>query len=603
MGEIFGVMGQSFTLPKLIYSVILLGVVLLLLAELQRLWLDGKTYISPFKAYDAGKLVADSGDVFTMRVVDYHSALSQRLRAVAETATPQERSWSAGTGGPIVRAESLLAKLDIKLQDIDITDILGKLRDWVSAPNEIGGSISKTAAAYRVALALPKHGAMADSGLAGQTVVDNGFVDEDQAALQVACSLIWAEAAKQGTPLRIIGRDEFCRWARVWSRSQDLIERKRDYGTLSAEEVTELGKLHDLVGSWITNGARYPMFYSLRARLTEAMPETDRASHLEEMVGDRWRYAVLIELDPKAQLAAKGDPLKLPEAIPVLARVRPAIPLKGGATTGDISAEWKAQLEPVADSVAAIAASVGTLQIESPALGIDFGPYVGSGFMVAPHVFAVARHMLGRIDNNLVARTYPYDIPSDLKVEVRFGDRAGEGTAYTVTKVLYAGDSRANPVALLYVEGDKLPPPLRLQVSKPAARLTGDAAALFAYTSADSRMPKPFIDALLGGENGLKRLMPGRIVADVATEEVPHLEGLTDGQNEGFLQYDASSSGGTAGGPTVDLALNRVVALHVGGVWKDNGQGKVAFGVQTWRMFEDPKLPEDLKKQLLAASQ
>src|SRR5688500_9053786 len=101
MDSLLNTLFQSFTLPKLVYSLVLVGIVLLLLAELNRLWLDGKTYISPFKSYEAGALSAQGGDVFAMRVIDYHSALTQRLVAAGDSASDAEKSWSPGVGEPL----------------------------------------------------------------------------------------------------------------------------------------------------------------------------------------------------------------------------------------------------------------------------------------------------------------------------------------------------------------------------------------------------------------------------------------------------------------------------------------------------------------------
>jgi hypothetical protein len=594
---------QSFTLPKLIYSVVLVGIIALLSAELYRLWLDNRTYIGPFRVYESGKLVADGGDTFVMRVIDVHNALRNSIQASDAALSESEKTWSPPPAGEdFVRPQSLLSELDIKFQEVNLTDILGRLRKWVSAPNEVTGTLSKTENSNRTSVTLPRYGVLASGNLAGQTFHDIGLIAEEDAAEQIACSLIWAEAAAVRKELEGLGRDEFCSWARVWNRTQELRARLSLFGILGEADATELEAFHKLLSQWIAGGARYPKLYSLRADIVELMPEAKRQPLLQGMVADRWRYAILVNMDPKKQ-AGLGDPLNADTALKVLASVRPAVPISDGKLVGEISPEWKKLLGPVEKDIVEISRSVGIVNVQ-PKEGRDVAslrtliPFSGTGFVVAPKVILTVKYNLFELDDVLKNPNFPIPIPKNVSATFRFSETVEKsGQSYPIVRVLYASNDSSKSFSFLELGGENVPPPLKLAISKPAVPVFGNYAAIIGYPARDSRMPELFVDALLGVkgpvEETAKRLMPGRILAPGDEKNAP----------EASMQYDISTSGGTGGAPVIDLSSNRIIALHYAGWWRDDRAGKISFGIPLWDILADPHLPKELKDAILESSQ
>ena len=65
--------------------------------------------------------------------------------------------------------------------------------------------------------------------------------------------------------------------------------------------------------------------------------------------------------------------------------------------------------------------------------------------------------------------------------------------------------------------------------------------------------------AVFGGHLGVLRAMPGRILDVTAVTTTGPIRVITS---------DASTMGGVAGGPLVDLATGQVLGLHHSGFWK-----------------------------------
>lgn len=602
MSDFVANLWQTFTLPKLLYSILLVGIVALLSAELYRLWFDGRTYISPFRVYDSGKLLIDGGDTFVMRVIDTHNALRNRIQASDDTLSESEKTWSPPpTGEDFSRPQSLLSELDIKFQEVNITDILGRLRKWVSPPNEVTGTLSRSGDSYRTSLTLPRYGVFSTSGHSGQTFQDMGLTKEEDAAAIIACSLIWAEATAARKELEAVGRDEFCRWARVWSRIEEIRGSHNLYGIVGEANAAELEGFYKLLSEWIAGGARYPKLFSLRADIVDLMPESKRKPLLQDMVADRWRYAILVNMDPKQQ-SGIGDPLNAKTALKVLASVRPAIPIAKGELVGDISPQWKKLLYPATKDIIEIAGSVGIVNIQ-PKGARDVAtlrtltPFSGTGFVVAPKVILTVKYAIWGLDDALKNPNFPVPIPENVSATFRVSETVEElGQSYVITKVLYASSDHSKSFAFLELRDESLLQPLKLAISKPALPIVGDYAGVIGYPTRDGRLPERFVDALLGaaGKNEvtMKRLMPGRILAPGSEKNAP----------ESSMQYDMSTSGGSAGGPVIDFSSNRVVALHSQGWWRDDLVGKISFGIPVWDILADPNLPKELRDTILESS-
>lgn len=93
--------------------------------------------------------------------------------------------------------------------------------------------------------------------------------------------------------------------------------------------------------------------------------------------------------------------------------------------------------------------------------------------------------------------------------------------------------------------------PLKLSTLTPD-ELTDRGAVVIGYPTSDPRNDPAVMQRIFGGILGAKRLMPGRVT----------------GQNEdGALQHDASTLGGSGGAPLIDIATGEVVGIHYAGIY------------------------------------
>ncbi len=91
----------------------------------------------------------------------------------------------------------------------------------------------------------------------------------------------------------------------------------------------------------------------------------------------------------------------------------------------------------------------------------------------------------------------------------------------------------------------------------------GAYAFVVGYPYPDGRLPPLFVDRLLEAAAGVRRVMPGRILAF----------------SEKRYTSDISTMAGVGGGPLVDLSSGAVLAVNLAGVW-DGGRGKFAYAYQ-----------------------
>jgi hypothetical protein len=99
------------------------------------------------------------------------------------------------------------------------------------------------------------------------------------------------------------------------------------------------------------------------------------------------------------------------------------------------------------------------------------------------------------------------------------------------------------------------------------------------YPGNDSRLPKEVLALILGDASGVKRLSPGAIIPE-----------LSSGDRIG---NDCTTTGGSGGGPLVDLETGRVIGVHCFG---NLGKTKENQALQIWKILQDPKVREILDR-------
>lgn len=579
---------SSFSWPKLIYTVILGGVVALLLAEIRRVWLDTGVYVRGFKFFNEGKEAASNGEDFALRVLDRHAELRERFGQSERSTFENERRLLPRSDAPIQSSQSTLSELEITIQQINITDILARVRRWVSTPREISGTISKTGQAYRAYLEFGRDPVL----LANDETVQpsfhlGGLESEDDAAFEVACTLVWMEAAKVENAIASVPRAEFCQWARLWASFLDIETRKQRVGRLNETDVKALEQLRIAVTSTIDHGVSYPKFYELRANIVDALPAEQRERWKAEAQSDRLRYEVLLDLDLKKR-PLLADPLDSEKAFERLAEARPAILVHAGVLEGEIAEEWKRVLKPSAETIQRASRASGLFRIISP----DGIPLEHEAKLVG---FAVGKNLIATINFNILPSALRqtnapavYQMTAGFKGEFTFHDAWSDepSSLHPIKRVLSLNGNDRTGMVLLEIEGHDVNahPPLGLGRDSIESLHEGEFVAIVGYPERDPRLPDPFIEKLLGGVTGVKRLLPGRIVG-IPLQTPASGEGTRAFGD--MLQVDCSTTGGTSGGPLVHLHTGNVIGMHSSGQWKDIREGKYAYALPTDGFFSE----------------
>jgi DNA/RNA endonuclease G (NUC1) len=603
VGEFLSTAYQSFTWPKFLYSAILISVAVLLFSEVLRLWTDNKTYIGTFRYYVNNAEDTARAKEVTLRILDRHAEFRRKVGEVKPSQFEKERRLDPKSDS-ISKAESVLEGASITISEVNITDILTKLRRWVSAPRELSGSVSVTENVYRATVSLEG----SQTKLADGTVTDSSMYfaalqSVDEVAFDIACSLIWLEAAKTEKTMASLPRDEFCGWARVFSRYADLLARKRRMGKLSNDEIEVVRKQITELSGRIDGGVAYSKFYMLRADLVDLIPSEARTPAEEVRAqNDRLRYETLLALlsDLKEEGLRKIDPLHEEAAYKTLARFRPAIPWEDGKLAGEVTPEWTRILDlPLSRKTIALAAkAAGLFRLASPT-SPPFESTAMVGFAVSKNVIATIDYSIMPADIRAVDGVAMVTIPPTYTAEFFFTDGPASDLAgkkgLRIKRILFGSKSRAGSgLVLLEIDGHdtQANPPLPIDFDALKDAHEQDFEVTVGFPEPDPRLPPAFVEALLGGSRGAKRVMPGQIVS-LPSSKSAGPDGVTNDQR---IRSDSSTMSGVGGGPVVDLNTGKLIGVNVAGQWKDIREGKYAYSLPVSQFFEDDKVRDAVKQ-------
>jgi hypothetical protein len=135
------------------------------------------------------------------------------------------------------------------------------------------------------------------------------------------------------------------------------------------------------------------------------------------------------------------------------------------------------------------------------------------------------------------------------------------------------GIHEVHDLALVRVDKDKCPPPLRLAVAEP--QTPGYNVAVIGYPAQDPRNDMTEELRIFRSIFNVKRLQPGT------------LTGLTQILGVDVVLHDCSTLGGNSGSAVFDFLQDRVVALHFGGDYKETNRP-----VPLWKLTQDPLLKQ-----------
>jgi hypothetical protein len=571
----------TFSWAKVIYSAILVGLIAIAIAELGRLWLDTRTYVGTFTFFENGKEQSAEGTAFSLQVLIQHRMLSQlfaaeerRRKSAVDPKSPQpvasvalqkqENTWWPHEVPPVHNPKSLLSDIELSVQGINVRDILTKFRQWITAPKEIGGTVNKTDAGVRASVSWTE-GPAAD-GL----VVLEPQPDAWKAALHVACSMIWTDEKTRQQDIARVTRADFCGWTDAWVSFVALRDKQNTLAGISDADVEQLKKVRDYATKLISSSTVYPEVYRLRADIVDLIPAAKKVNEdFAQAQEDRTRYSLLL------------NPSK--SRLQILAEARPAIEISDGAISGPVSETWTGALTPFTEHIRAAVRATGFGRLQKKGAAY---PGFFAGFAIAKGIIITVRFGL-----NLPKDVRMPFVPDDsYDAEFSFAEQTptpGEAIprALRILQVLYTADmANGDHLAVLRIEGHDIVrnPPLVIERSTDSLNtLVGRYAFVVGFPMRDTRLPTEFVDALLGQKEGVKRVMPGRILA---------LEKL-NGQKIRRVTSDISTTGGSAGGPLVDLQTGRVLGLHHSGQWRYDDQS----GKFTWAdLIADIPIPANI---------
>lgn len=583
---------DPFVWAKVAYTIIILSIILIFCRELGNLWFDKKIYIRNFQFFDAGTEKTAQGKSLALQAISQHRKLVNLLAREGKKSTKStnpENTWWPREVLPINNPESALSEIELTVQGINLTDILTRIRQWVSRPNEISALLDKNKNVVDAMIKWPQGPSKAKGKLVdGQLFYIEGKTDESLAIFHIACSLIWAQAASQQDNLSQIPRQYFCNWAEAWVDYISLRNKSQSIAGLKGEDIQNIKQIRKFLTQQLNQGNSYPEIYRLRADIIDLVPNDQRTQEeLTQAQEDRIKYAILTDSSNKGL-----SPEELKNV--TLARARPAIPVENIQKEGaikNVSEAWDSVLSPHKEQIARAAKATGWGSIKQNNLPIKF-----SGFAVAPNIIATVNFPFAQFldkDTN-----YPKVLDNnEISGSFSFEDKVNKTSkpSLQIKKILFASNNQnggAGFFALLEIEGHdpKKNPPLVIEKKGSSISDFIDSYAfVVGYPAKDTRIPQSFLDELLKNQPGIKRIMPGRILSINPSSSNRKISEITS---------DMSTTAGTAGGPLVDLQTGRVLGIHYGGEWIKNPEkpGKFSYSEVFPDILELPNLPDDVKE-------
>ena len=572
------------TIAKVVYSLILLSIILALVFELRRLWLDDRLYLGRFSKTSASGEENTAPDDFGRRIVHWHSEMRHHFATAPSGQFAAEAGLAPDVSTPIENPENALSELAITVQNVNITDILTKLRQFVSTPREITGSIIETDDALRATLDVNDGiSRMSDDSKVGRQIQIVGVRDDDALAIEIACTLIWRQAGAHQKTIATVPVRDFCNWMRAWVRFITLRDRSRQLGGLGADEIKALGMLHQEISHEIASGDPYLRFLSLRANVNRLLLDHEQDSDeriklTQQMQKDRLDYLVLLKVDPgNERTKAIGEGR-------IYAGMRPAIPITAGVLDfsqletldkslddTDFATTWKNILADSTPTLQAGAAATGVVDMsknDAASSNINsIGVAIGENL-----IMAFTYSMDGDMRSNRIIEVDP----SEWKAEFRFSSRfSGEDASsiHPISRIVRLPSGQRDSVFLLEIEDHDIEknPPLRLDPDATERSQDENYMAVIGYPVFDHRLPEDLMKAVLGDMGGVKRAMPGRLLSLSS-------EGTALGNYGRFLAFEAMTSGGTGGGPVLDLHTGDLIGLNYAGRYQGDG-GKFGWAL------------------------
>ena len=511
-----------------------------------------------------------------------------------------DRTWSPKSHAPISNPETIFSDLEISVQNVNITDILSRLRKYLSARNEISGTVYKDGDRYSVRVLIRGATSLdkADQELSS-TMFITALDNMREAAFHVACGLIWREAALHQSELRAVGREEFCQWADIWLEYRMLKAKLVRQGGLTDEQVKKNAQLRERLTVRIDAGVAFPLYYRLRANLIDLLPakEREKLALFNQAQSDLIRYAVLQKGDG---WPGRVDPLDTETAYSVLAEARPAIVIADDKFKESFvpagSAGWRAILEGAREHLEAASRATGYVTLKKT----DGKTIHFTAFAVAPNVLASVGGAWPANSNS--DDRGPRILDGDVSGAVTFQfadtlDPPSTSPSFQVRRRFYVDVASPSSLMLLEIVGHDVEkrPPIRLpggvvEGTQPRSAidsvLRGDFVALIGYPDRVTNLPESFAKALLPNHLGAKRIMPARITRTPVTGSTS--SSILSNPND--FVTDASTTPGLIGSPLIDLRTGNLLGIQYGGKLESIRKGSFSYARSAAYLFRETEI-------------
>ncbi|MBY5706973.1 trypsin-like peptidase domain-containing protein [Rhizobium leguminosarum] len=565
---------------KVIYTVLLFGITAVTVRELWFVWFDNRVYIGRFDVITETGKDDTASETFAKRIVAQQTIAAQQL-ADYRTRRDALSDTTYGIDGitPLRLPPEVLGGIDITVQEINVRQVLTAIRRSFLTPNEISGAVTQNAESVIALVDWPGAPSINGDNAAISKFLTPPRKNMQATAAHIACSIAWARASSEerrpfswakslaaglragvasnntGQPSAVATttktnlaalapRLQFCDFLAALADLYAFETKASSAEGLDDSQTSEVRRHVAVLRSHYADTTVLPDIYRLRADLLDLLPEGKRQpGELVDAQEDRLRYAML---NPKLR--------SLPEEegrMAALAMARPALVLQD-AKVEDLPANWSNLLARRWAEINAISAATG--KIVAPD-----GQHVATGFIAAPGLMITAGHVVDQIrqpaPGTPAADTAKLCLGSDV-------DTCKE--SFPIGQVVYDGRADKSNVALLELSNHDpaliSPAPISDTAIEPNA-VVGRYAYVIGYPAIDARMPEEFIKHLLAGKSGIKRIMPGRILAF---------------GNRSIFTSDISTAGGTSGAPFVDLLTGKVIGMSYAGRWQGE-RGKFAY--------------------------
>ena len=586
---------------KVVYTVVLVTIALILLYEVKRLWWNERLYVGRFSLIRETPAQSEEETDLAARVVFWHRELRHHFAQSSGALFSAEAGLSPTVATPIEEPESVLSELSITVQSINVTDILSKLRKWVSAPREITGDVVQIGNDYRATVQIGDGiTRLADGTEIGPSIHLPTVAGKDRLAFEIACGLVWRQAGTGQAEIAAVSMRDFCNWANAWVAFLKFDAKSRQLEGLSTEDQKELQALRTQVSKILEAPEPYLRFLDLRANVDRLLLEfeTDdlkRRDLTAEMQEDRFRYLVRLKVDPRASTdldALKGSP----DAMKIFAGMRPALPLIAGKLdygrlsaldaelkTTDFAGTWQKILADGTETIESAGKALGVMRIREKGASESGTPELG--FVIGDRlVYGLAFTLPPPIRKREGPVVVTFD-PGEWEAEFWFSESLMERPepALRITRAVYfAPNQDGSPSPALFELADHdvdARPALAVHPAAVDSSAGGNYIAVIGYHMPDAGLPKALVPSVLGTANGIKRAAPGRLRAISAGSGTR--SGLIYANR---LTFEAMTMAGTAGGPLIDLHTRRLIGVNYAGVYQGAGE-KLGYALPVTEML------------------